>query len=148
MAELKTKQNDASVGHFLNTIDDEQKKSDCIAIDKLIQKVTREQPKMWGPTIIGYGIIPYSRSNGEEYEWMQVGFSPRKQNITIYIMSGFEKYAQVNGYDPKPLLQKLGKFKTSQSCLYIKKLSDIDTKVLAQLVKESVAAIKKRGRLN
>ena len=134
-AELKTKLNDASVEDFLNTVGDEQIRADCFEIAKLMKQVTKEEPKMWGSSIVGFGSYHYKGASGREGDWMLVGFSPRKQNLTLYIMAGFDGYPD--------LLKKLGKFSTGKSCLYIKKLADVDKKVLKELVSESVQFMKK-----
>lgn len=134
MAELKTKKNDASVEDFLNTIKDEQIRADCFEISKLMSQVTKAEPKMWGSSIVGFGQYHYKYASGRENDWMLVGFSPRKQNITLYIMAGFDRYDE--------LLAQLGKFTTGKSCLYIKKLADVDKKVLKKLVTESVKVMK------
>jgi hypothetical protein len=133
-AELKTKVNDASVEGFLNSVTDEQKREDCFEILKLMKQVTKETPKMWGSSIVGFGSYHYKGASGREGDWMLTGFSPRKQNLTLYIMGGFNSN--------KDLLKKLGKYKTSVGCLYIKKLDDVDRKVLKELVAESVRTMK------
>ncbi|MCL4269834.1 MAG: DUF1801 domain-containing protein [Anaerolineales bacterium] len=138
MAELKTKKNDASVEDFLNTIKDEQIRADCFEISTLMSQVTKAEPKMWGSSIIGFGQYHYKYASGREDDWMLVGFSPRKQNITLYIMAGFDRYDE--------LLAKLGKFTTGKSCLYIKKLADVDKKVLKKLVTESVKVMKQASQ--
>ena len=130
MAELKTKRNDASVGTFLEAVEDEHKLEDSQVILKLMQEVTGDEPTMWGDSIVGFGSYDYKYASGREGTWFQTGFSPRKQNLTLYIMSGFDRYDE--------LLGNLGKFKTGKSCLYIKKLEDVDLDVLEELVKESV----------
>ena len=134
-AELKTKLNDASVEDFLNTVSDEQIRADCFEITKLMKQVTTAEPKMWGSSIVGFGSYHYKGASGREGDWMLVGFSPRKQNLTLYIMAGFDRYDE--------LMKKLGKFSTGKSCLYIKKLADVDKKVLKELVSESVQFMKK-----
>lgn len=134
-AELKTKVSKASVEDFLNTIEDEQKRADCFEIAKIMTQVTKEKPKMWGPSIVGFGTYHYKGASGREGDWMLTGFSPRKQNLTLYLMGGFDMH--------KDLLKKLGKFKTSVGCLYIKKLDDVDKKVLKQLVTQTVKTMKK-----
>lgn len=139
MSELKTKKNDASVENFLRSIEDEQQRADSFKLLEVFKEATRKEPKMWGPSIVGFGEKPYKRSDGSEHSWMLTGFSPRKQNLTLYIMTGFEEYAEFSGYDPKPLLDKLGPYKTGKSCLYIKRLSDVDEEVLRSLIKNSVA---------
>jgi hypothetical protein len=134
-AELKTKVNKASVEDFLNSIEDEQKRADCFEISKIMTQVTKEKPKMWGASIVGFGTYHYKGASGREGDWMLTGFSPRKQNLTLYLMGGFDMH--------KDLLKKLGKFKTSVGCLYIKKLDDVDKKVLKQLVTQTVKTMKK-----
>ena len=134
-AELKTKLNDASVEDFLNTVSDEQIRADCFEIAKIMRQVTKAEPKMWGSSIVGFGSYHYKGASGREGDWMLVGFSPRKQNLTLYIMAGFDRYNE--------LMKKLGKFSTGKSCLYIKKLADVDKKVLKELISESVKMMKK-----
>ena len=134
MSELKTKVNNASVEKFLNTVADEQARKDCYEILKIMKQVTKEEPKMWGASIVGFGSYHYKGASGREGDWMLTGFSPRKQNLTLYLMHGFEVH--------KELLKKLGKHKTSMGCLYIKKLEDVDKKVLKELVAESVKRMK------
>jgi hypothetical protein len=134
-AELKTKVNKASVEDFLNSVEDEQKRKDCFEISKIMTQVTKEKPKMWGASIVGFGTYHYKGASGREGDWMLTGFSPRKQNLTLYLMGGFDMH--------KDLLKKLGKFKTSVGCLYIKKLDDVDKKVLKQLVTQTVKTMKK-----
>ena len=131
MAEMKTKQTEASVEDFLNRIEDNQKREDCFEIVKMMKQVTKKEPKMWGPGIIGFGSYHYKYESGREGDSPQIGFSPRKQNITLYILSGADH--------ENPLLQKLGKHSTSKVCLYIKRLADVDKKVLLELIKESFA---------
>jgi len=129
MAELKTKLNDASIEDFLNTVEDEQKRKDCLEIVKIMKQVTKEEPKMWGPSIIGFGSYHYKYESGREGDMMQIGFSPRKQNITLYVGLGDNT--------ENPLLKKLGKHTTGKGCLYIKKLADVDKKVLQDLITNS-----------
>jgi hypothetical protein len=130
MAELKTKPTDASVEAYLNCVEPEKKRQDSFAVLELMREVTGEEPKMWGSSIIGFGSYHYKYASGREADWMLVGFAPRKQALTLYIMSGFE------GYDE--LMADLGKHKTGKSCLYINKLDDIDLDTLRELVKQSV----------
>ncbi len=130
MAELKTQKNDASVEAFLHTVD-EKRREDCFALLKLMDEVTGAPAKMWGSAIVGFGEYHYKYASGREVDWMLVGFSPRKHNLTLYIMSGFDRYDE--------LLGKLGKHSVGKSCLYIKRLADVDTDVLRQLVEASVA---------
>ncbi len=136
MAELKTKQTDSSVDRFLSGIDDEARREECRVVLKLMQGVTKSQPKMWGGSMVGFGSYHYKYGSGREGDWFLTGFSPRKQNLTLYIMAGFDRYEE--------LLAKLGKFKTGKSCLYVKRLSDIDLVVLKQLVAASVMHMKKQ----
>ncbi len=131
MAEMKTVQTEASVEDFLNLIENSQKREDCFEIVKMMKQVTKKEPKMWGPSIIGFGSYHYKYESGREGDSPQIGFSPRKQNITLYILSGADH--------ENPLLQKLGKHSTSKVCLYIKRLADVDKKVLQELIKESFA---------
>ena len=133
--ELKTRLNDASVEDFLNTVSDEQIRADCFEIAKIMKQATKAEPKMWGSSIVGFGSYHYKGASGREGDWMLVGFSPRKQNLTLYIMAGFDRYDE--------LMKKLGKFSTGKSCLYIKKLADVDKKVLKELISESVQYMKK-----
>jgi hypothetical protein len=139
MAELKTKLTDVSVEDFLNTIEDEQKRADCFEIVKIMKQAAKAEPKMWGPSIIGFGNYRYKSANGKENDWMLTGFSPRKQNITLYLMMG-----GIEGHGD--LLKKLGKHKTGGGCLYINKLKDVDIKVLKELVSESVQMRKKSNK--
>ncbi len=134
MAELKTKANKKSVRAFIDAIEDEQKRKDSRSVLKLMQKLTGEKATMWGDSIVGFGSYHYKYKSGREGDWMLTGFSPRKQNLTIYIMAGFSKYGA--------LLKKLGKHKTSVSCLYIKRLSDVDLDVLSELIARSVKHMK------
>jgi hypothetical protein len=136
--ELKTKVNDASVEGFLNSVTDEQKREDCFEILRLMEQVTKEEPKMWGSSIVGFGSYHYKGASGREGDWLLTGFSPRKENLTLYIMGGFDLH--------QDLLKKLGKHKTSVGCLYIKKLDDVDKEVLKELVAESVKTMKKLSK--
>jgi hypothetical protein len=130
MAELKTQPNDASVEEFLGGVADEQKREDCLTLVELMRQATNAEPRMWGDSIVGFGTYQYKYASGREGDWMQVGFSPRKQNLTLYIMAGFSRYEE--------LLKTLGKHSTGKSCLYIKRLDDIDMPTLRTLVQESV----------
>ncbi len=136
MAELKTKKNNASVKEFIDSIENEQKRKDYREISKMMQKASGKNPKMWGDSIVGFGEYHYKYESGREGDWMRIGFSPRKQNITLYIMNGFEKYDQ--------LMKKLGKHKTGKSCLYIKRLEDVDREILNKLIEESVSYFDKK----
>lgn len=134
MAELKTKPTQASVKEFLDQIPDEERREDCIAVAKMMEEVTGEKPKMWGPSIVGFGTYHYKYNSGREGDWMVTGFSPRKKDLTLYLMMGFEKYPE--------LMKQLGKHSTGKSCLYIKRLSDIHKPTLKKLIKESVKQLK------
>ena len=134
MSELKTKVNNASVEKFLNAVADEQARKDCYEILKIMKQVTKEEPKMWGASIVGFGSYHYKGASGREGDWMLT----RKQNLTLYLMHGFNVH--------KDLLKKLGKYKTSMGCLYIKKLEDVDKKVLKALVAESVKRMKSQDK--
>lgn len=136
MAELKTKLNNKNVSHFLNSIENEQRQSDCFEVLKLMSEITKVEPKMWGESIVGFGSYHYKYASGREGDWFLTGFSPRKQNLTLYIMAGFDKY--------EDLMNKLGKYKTGSSCLYINKLVDVDVKVLAALIKDSINFLKSK----
>jgi hypothetical protein len=130
MAELKTKATDESVTAFLNKVTDKRRRDDCFAVLEIMKDVTGEEPRMWGPSIVGFGRYRYKYESGREGEWMITGFSPRKADLTLYIMPGLDAFPD--------LMKRLGKFKTGKSCLYIKKLEDVDSGVLRQLVKQSV----------
>ncbi|MEE9207322.1 MAG: DUF1801 domain-containing protein [Gemmatimonadota bacterium] len=133
MAELKTKKNDASVDDFISSVSDEGRRQDCVAVLEMMRDVTGEEPKMWGDSMVGFGSYHYKYATGREGDWFVTGFSPRKQNLTLYIMSGFPKH--------EALLAKLGKHKTGRSCLYIKKLDDIHLPTLRELVKRSAESV-------
>lgn len=133
-AELKTKETTASVDAFIDK-QPEAIAADCRTIMQLMKKATGEEARMWGPGIVGYGRYAYKYETGREGEWMITGFSPRKANLTLYIMMGFEEEAA--------LMEKLGKHTTGKSCLYIKKLSDVDLKVLEKLIVKGVKAMAK-----
>ncbi len=135
MAELKTKASNASVSAFLQSVDGEQKRRDAREILALMKEVTGKRPKMWGTSIVGFGSYHYKYQSGREGDWPVTGFSPRKQNLAVYIMPGFSRYSS--------LMNRLGKYKTGKSCLYLKRLGDVDQKVLRQLVTRSVADMKK-----
>lgn len=135
-AELKTKPTQEVVETFLKKIPDEGKKADCFSMMKMMEQITKEKAKMWGPGIVGFGNYHYKYESGREGDFFITGFSPRAQNLTLYIMAGFAKYDE--------LMQKLGKYKTGKSCLYIKKLEDVDQKILKSLIAESVKYMKQK----
>jgi hypothetical protein len=130
MAELKTKVNDQSVTAFLDTVEDEKKRQDCLTLLEMMKDVTGAEPKMWGDSIVGFGTYHYKGKSGREGEWFPVGFSPRKQNLTLYLHGGFDH--------SEAQLDKLGKFKTGKGCLYVNKLADVDLGILRDMVKDSV----------
>lgn len=134
MAEPKTKPSKSSVVAFINKIPDAQKRADCSLLVGIMSKTTKSDPVMWGASIIGFGSYRYTYESGREGDWPIIGLSPRKQNLTLYIMPGFEEYGD--------LLAKLGKHTTGKSCLYIKRLSDIDMPTLTKIVTKSIAKMK------
>jgi len=135
--EVKTKVNNASVTDFLNSVADEQKRNDSFEILKMMKQISKEDAKMWGTSIVGFGSYHYKGASGREGDWMLIGFSPRKQNLTLYIMPGFDRYQK--------LMKNLGKYSTGKSCLYIKRLSDVDVNVLKELMTESLKVMKNQG---
>ena len=130
----KTVPNSKSVTAFIKEQDATRQK-ECRAVMQVMRRVTRKNPKMWGTSIVGYGKYHYKYASGREGDFMITGFSPRKQALTVYVMDGFAPH--------KALMKKLGKYKTGKSCLYIKKLDDIDLDVLEKLIERSVATMKK-----
>ena len=126
----KTTLNDQNVEAFLNTVEQEQKREDSYTLLKLMQQLSGFEPKMWGSSIVGFGSYHYKYESGREGDFFKVGFSPRKQNLTIYIMPGFERYRE--------LMAELGKYKTGKSCLYIKKLTDVKMEILTELIQGSL----------
>ncbi len=135
MAELKTKPTRASVATFINSVDERQRRADSRKVATMMRKATGKRAKMWGTSIVGYGTYQYTNTAGDGFEWPITGFSPRKQALTIYIMPGFSHF--------DTLMKKLGKYKTGKSCLYIKRLSDVDEKVLQRLIDASVKRMRK-----
>ena len=136
MAELKTQLNEANVNLFLGCIADLERREDCFELVSMMKDITGCEPRMWGTAIVGFGEYHYVYASGREGDWPIIGFSPRAQNISVYIMSGF------SGYDA--LMAKLGKHKTGKSCLYIKRLSDVDQSVLRKLAEKSVAFMRQK----
>ena len=130
MAEPKTKDTGKSVSAFLKNIADKGRREDCLAVVDIMRDVTKEDPKMWGASIVGFGRYRYKYASGREAEWPITGFSPRKGDLTLYLTSGFESSTD--------LMKRLGKYKTGKSCLYVKKLADVDLGILKQLVAKSV----------
>jgi hypothetical protein len=135
MAEPKTKPTKASVEKFLNQIPDETKREDSFQIARMMQEITGKEPKMWGSSIVGFDSYYYKYASGHEGEWPIAAFSPRKQDLTIYIMPGFEEHVD--------LMKQLGKHRTAKSCLYIKRLSDVHVPTLKKLIRLSVKEMKK-----
>jgi nucleoid DNA-binding protein len=138
MTELKTKVNKASVDKFIKSVKDERVREDCYKILEIMKKATKSEPKMWGTSIVGFGSYHYKSKSGREGDWMLTGFSPRKQNLTLYIMTGLDEHGD--------LLENLGKHTTGKSCLYVKKLDDVDLKVLKKLVAQSVRKMKELNK--
>ena len=134
-AHMKTKVNEASVEHFLNRVSNAKRRDDAFAVLKMMKAVTRKTPRMWGPSIVGFDQYHYKYDSGREGEMCMIGFSPRSQATTLYVMPQFARYAA--------LRKKLGKYTTGQSCLYIKKLEDVDLDVLKQIMTESYRYMKR-----
>ena len=131
LADIKTKETESSVEDFINTVADEQKRKDSFAILKMMQTATKDDPKIWGSSIIGFGNLRYkSPKTGREVDWFKIGFSPRKANISLYLTMDIQAHA--------PLLKQLGKHKTGVGCLSINKLEDVDVKVLEEIINASV----------
>ena len=137
MAEPKTKKTDAGVEAFLDAVADPRRREDARAVLALMKRITGEEPKMWGPSIVGFGSYTYTYASGRTGDWPIAGFSPRKQALTLYVMPGFEKDAD--------LMKRLGKHKTGKSCLYLNRLADVDAGVLEELVRRSVERMRNRG---
>jgi Domain of unknown function (DU1801) len=137
VTELKTKETEVSVQEFLESVTDEQRRQDCLEVMKLLRKITKAEAKMWGANIIGFGTFRLRYPNGREIDWMQVGLSPRKQNLTLYLHGAYVQ----GGLEAQPELRDLGKFTTGKGCLYIKKLEDIDMRVLEKLITASISGL-------
>jgi hypothetical protein len=136
MAEPKTKPTNQSVKEFLNKVEPEEKRQDSLTLLEMFEKITAEKAVMWGESIVGFGQYHYkSERSRQEGDWLLTGFSPRKQNLTLYIMAGNK--------DNQELLDKLGKHKASGGCLYLNRLSDVDQKVLRKLIENSFRYMKK-----
>ena len=134
----KTQLTGKSVAQFLNSIEDDHRRKDCKAIAKIMKEATGYPAKMWGDAIIGFGQYHYKYASGREGDWFLAGFSPRKNNLALYIIAGLTKF--------EDLVAQLGKFKTGKSCLYINSLDDIDTEILKELVRRSVQSLSKTGQ--
>lgn len=126
----------ARVSDFLAAVEDPVRRADAKKVAAMMRRVTGKRATMWGPSMVGYGKYRYRYESGHSGEFMLTGFAPRKQNLVIYIMPGFEPFG--------PLLKKLGKYKTGRSCLYIRWLDDVDEKVLEKLIADSVKLMRKR----
>ena len=137
MAEPKTRPNRKSVDRFLKSVDNDQRREDSLQVLDLMKRVTGEEPQMWGDSLVGFGTYHYKYDSGREGDWPVAAFSPRKQNLTLYIMAGFTHYDEI--------LSRLGKHKHGKSCLYVNKLADVDMEVLEELVRESVAFVRDKG---
>ena len=136
MATNKTQPNDSDVNSFIESVNEDKKRADCFKLVEIMQEITNEKPKMWGPSIVGFGDYHYKYESGREGDFFIVGFSPRKQNLTLYIMPGFERYEK--------LMADLGKYKTGKSCLYVKSLDDINLENLKELIRDSVSYMNKK----
>jgi len=134
-AEPKTRPTQVSVEAFLDRAAKDERRKDCDTLLRMMKKATGAQPRMWGPSLVGFGSYRYKYPSGREGEWPITGFSPRKTDMTLYIMPGFTNYGELMG--------RLGRHKTGKSCLYIKRLADVDLEVLEELVTASVKAVKK-----
>ncbi len=136
MSELKTKQNDASVEMFLRAVGNDRRREDSFTVLELMKRITGEEPRMWGAAIVGFGSYRYRYASGRSGEMPRIGFSPRKQSLTVYVMPGFSDYDEI--------LSRLGKHRTGKSCLYINKLADIDMDVLEDLTRSSLDAMREK----
>ena len=136
MAAMKTIKNQDSVSAFIENVEDERKREDCRMLMKIMCQITGSQAAMWGSSIVGFGSYHYRYASGREGDFFLTGFSPRKQNLTVYVMPGFSQYDS--------LMQKLGKHKVGKSCLYMKKLEDIDIRILTRLIDESVQEMRRK----
>jgi len=135
-SEQKTKKNDASVEDFLESVEHEGKRSDSFVILDMMKDITGEEATMWGDSMVGFGEYHYNYKSGREGDWPLIGFSPRKQNLTLYLMYGVEQH--------QDLLSKLGKHKLGKICLYLNKLADVDMKVLRELTTRAFEEMKKQ----
>ena len=127
--ELKTKQNDMDVKTFLASVEHPVRREDGHVLYDMMGEITGETPRMWGDSLVGYGTYHYKSSSGQEGDWPLIGFSPRKANLSLYVLNAYG--------EPEPLLEKLGKHKKGVGCLYINKLADVDLEVLRQLIKNA-----------
>lgn len=133
MAEAKTKETNASVTDFLDGVGDEKKRADAYRVLQIMREETGAEPRMWGESMVGFGHYTYRYASGREGDWPLAAFSPRKTSLTLYLTPGYQNNVE--------LMERLGKFTTGKSCLYIKRLSDVDEAVLRQLVRDSMEAV-------
>jgi hypothetical protein len=133
---MKTVATRASVSRFIDAIDDPERRRDCKALVKLMRRITGEKPVLWGDSMVGFGVFRYGRSSGEKFEYFRTGFSPRKQALTVYILPGYTDFSEI--------LARLGPHKTGKSCLYLKRLADVDPAVLEELVRAGLADMSAR----
>lgn len=137
MAELKTQQNDGDVDAFLESLDNDKRRRDAFTVKEIMTRLSGDEPRMWGSSIVGFGEYTYTSGSGKPSTWMKIGFSPRKQSLTLYIMDGFDNY--------DALLGELGPHSTGKACLYIKDLEKVDTKVLETLITRSLDQVASRN---
>ena len=136
MSEPKTRLNDSNVEEFLAAVENDRRREDSFTVLDLMKRITGEEPKMWGTAIVGFGSYRYRYASGRTGDWPRIAFSPRKQNLTLYLMPGFSNYDD--------LLSRLGKHRTGKSCLYLNKLADVDMDVLEELVTDSLEAMSEK----
>ena len=127
--EPKTRESDASVEDFLTSVENKERREDGFSVLEMFKNATGLEPKMWGPAIVGFGKCMITYSDGSKLDWLAAGFSPRKQNLTLYVITGTDKQ--------KNLFEKLGKYTSSRSCLYLKRLSDVDNKTLEKVIADA-----------
>jgi hypothetical protein len=137
MTQLKTQRTDDSVEAYLNGLDDSRKRQDCFVLLQIMREITGEEPAMWGSSIVGFGSYKYRYNSGRRGEWFITGFAPRKRDLTVYIVPGFDAY--------QPLMKRLGKHKTGVSCLYLSKLEAVDLPTLRELISHSVADMRENN---
>jgi hypothetical protein len=135
MAQLKTTPSKASVSAFLKAVPGDRRRADCQTLVKMMKRITRARPTMWGPSVVGFGRYHYRYESGREGDWFLAGFSPRKQALTVYVMAGFARFG--------PLLRKLGRHKKGAGCLYLRSLEDVDLAVLEELIAQSVRHLRR-----
>ena len=135
MAEAKTRESQQNVAEFIASVENEARRTDALELQAMMEKVTRRPARMWGTSIVGFGAYTATYASGREAEWLLTGFSPRKSAVVVYIMDGFSRHEDA--------MSRLGKYKTGKSCLYLKRLADVDSKALAGLIRTSVAHMRK-----